>query len=116
MPEGEITPASIIALGASGGLVPCPAALILLLTCISIGRPAFGMLLLLSFSVGLAIVLMATGLAVLFAKNLLPERHRNSESLFLRAMPVFSAAVIVIVGLITTGVSLGWLPAVRFLG
>jgi nickel/cobalt exporter len=116
MPEGEITPASIIALGASGGMVPCPAALILLLTCISIGRPAFGMLLLLAFSVGLAIVLMATGLAVLFAKNLLPERHRNSESWFLRAMPVFSAAVIVIVGLITTGVSLGWLPAVRFLG
>jgi len=107
---------SLIALGASGGLVPCPAALILLLTCISLGRPAFGMMLLLSFSVGLAIVLMATGLVVLYAKHLIPERHRNSQSDLMRIMPVFSAAVITIVGIVMTGVSLGWLPAIRFLG
>jgi len=107
---------SLIALGASGGMVPCPAALILLLTCISLGRTGFGMLLLLSFSVGLAIVLMATGLVVLYAKNLVPERHRNSQSAFMRYMPVLSAAVIVVVGVVMTGVSLGWLPAVKFLG
>lgn len=107
---------SLMALGASGGMVPCPAALILLLTCISLGRPGFGMLLLLSFSVGLAIVLMATGMVVLFAKNLVPERHRNSDSRLMRALPVFSAAVIVVIGVVMTGVSLGWLPSVRFLG
>jgi nickel/cobalt exporter len=116
MPEGDITTGSLLALGVSGGLVPCPAALILLLTCISLGRPAFGMLLLLSFSLGLAIVLIATGLAVLYAKNLVPERHRNSQSAFMRAMPVVSAAVIVVVGIVMTGVSLGWLPRVRFFG
>ena len=116
MPEGDITMASLIGLGASGGLVPCPAALILLLTCISLGRPGFGVLLLLAFSVGLAIVLMSTGLVVLYAKNLLPERHRNSESGFMRAMPVVSAAIIVVVGVVMTSVSLGWLPAMRFLG
>ena len=116
MPEGDITMGSLIALGASGGLVPCPAALFLLLTCISLGRPGFGVLLLLSFSVGLAIVLMATGLVVLYAKHLIPERHRNSESPFMQLMPVISAAVIVVVGVVMTGVSLGWLPAVRFLG
>jgi len=107
---------SLIALGASGGMVPCPAALILLLTCISLGRPGFGMMLLLSFSVGLAIVLMATGLVVLYAKNLVPERHRHSESGFMRAMPVVSAAIILVIGVVMTGVSLGWLPANRFLG
>jgi ABC-type nickel/cobalt efflux system permease component RcnA len=107
---------SLMALGASGGMVPCPAALILLLTCISLGRPGFGILLLLSFSVGLAMVLMATGLVVLFAKNLVPERHRNSESPLMLAMPVLSAAVIVVIGIVMTGVSLGWLPAVRFFG
>lgn len=116
MPEGDITVGSLIALGASGGLVPCPAALILLLTCISLGRPGFGVLLLLAFSIGLAIVLMATGLVVLYAKNFLPERHRSSDSGFMRAMPVVSAAIIVVVGVLMTGVSLGWLPAVRFLG
>lgn len=115
MPD-EITPGSLIALGASGGLVPCPAALILLLTCISLGRPGFGMLLLLSFSLGLALVLMATGMAVLYAKNLVPERHRHAESPLMQMMPVLSAAVIVVVGIVMTGVSLGWLPAMRFLG
>jgi nickel/cobalt transporter (NicO) family protein len=116
MPEGDISFGSLVALGASGGMVPCPAALILLLTCISLGRPAFGILLLLAFSIGLAIVLMVTGLVVLYAKNLVPERHRRPESAFMRVMPVISAAVIVVVGLLMTGVSLGWLPANRFLG
>jgi hypothetical protein len=34
----------------------------------------------------------------------------------MRAMPVISAAVIVVIGIFMTGVSLGWLPAIRFLG
>ena len=97
-------------------MVPCPAALILLLSCISLGRPGFGMLLLLSFSVGLAMVLMATGLMVLFAKRLVPERHRDSDSPLMRVMPVISAAIIVVIGVVMTGVSLDWLPAIRFFG
>ncbi|HSU69619.1 MAG TPA: hypothetical protein VLJ39_22230, partial [Tepidisphaeraceae bacterium] len=46
VPEGEITMGSLIALGASGGLVPCPSALVLLLSAISLGRVGLGMLLL----------------------------------------------------------------------
>ena len=116
MPEGDITMGSLMALGASGGMVPCPAALILLLTAISLGRPGFGMLLLLSFSVGLAIVLMATGMVVLYAKHLIPEKHRNSQSPFMRIMPVLSAGIIVVVGIVMTCVSMGWIRAVRFFG
>ena len=116
MPEGDITTGSLIALGASGGLVPCPAALILLLTAISLGRPGFGVLLLLAFSTGLAIVLMATGMVVLYAKNLLPEKHRHSHSPLMQILPVFSAAVIVVIGLVMTAVSLGWVRPVRFFG
>jgi ABC-type nickel/cobalt efflux system permease component RcnA len=116
MPEGDITTGSLIALGASGGLVPCPAALILLLTAISLGRPGFGVLLLLAFSAGLAIVLMATGMVVLYAKNLLPEKHRHSHSPLMQILPVFSAAVIVVIGLVMTAVSLGWVRPVRFFG
>jgi ABC-type nickel/cobalt efflux system permease component RcnA len=106
---------SLIALGASGGLVPCPSALVLLLSAISIGRVGLGMVLLLAFSLGLAIVLIATGMAVLYAKNLFPERkHRGSA--FFRWMPVISAAVIVVVGVAMTSVSLGWIPTIRFFG
>jgi hypothetical protein len=59
---------------------------------------------------------MATGLVVLYAKHLIPERHRNSNSGFMQALPVISAAVVVVVGLLMTGASLGLVPAVRFLG
>ena len=49
---------SLIALGASGGLVPCPSALVLLLSSVALGRVALGLTLLVAFSAGLAIVLM----------------------------------------------------------
>ena len=114
VPKGDISLGSLIALGASGGLVPCPSALILLLSAISIGRPGLGIILLIAFSLGLAIVLMATGMLVLYAKNLLPQPKRTDNLLF-RYMPVVSAASILAIGLLMTGVSLGWLPATRLL-
>ena len=43
VPEGEVTMGSLIALGASGGLVPCPSALVLLLSSIALGRVALGL-------------------------------------------------------------------------
>jgi nickel/cobalt exporter len=115
VPEGEISVGSLLALGASGGLVPCPSALILLLSAISIGRVGLGMVLLLAFSVGLAIVLMATGMAVLYAKRFLPERTRGDNAFF-RYMPVFSAAAILVIGVVMTSVSLGWIAPSRFFG
>ncbi len=114
VPEGDITLGSLIALGASGGLVPCPSALVLLLTSIAIGRVAFGLVLLTAFSLGLAVVLMAIGCAVLFAKNILPESSRISTHPFFRYVPVASAAFIVCVGLVMTGVSLGWVNSTKF--
>jgi nickel/cobalt exporter len=114
-PEGGIGLGSLIALGASGGLVPCPSALILLLSAISIGRPGLGVILLLAFSLGLAIVLMSTGLLVLYAKNLLPEGKRKDNVVF-RYMPVVSAAAIFVIGVLMTGISLGWIPVRLSLG
>ena len=98
---------SLIALGASGGLVPCPSALVLLLSSVALGRVGLGLLLLIGFSMGLAVVLMAIGLMVLFAKHLLPGSSRVTNSPFFRLLPVASAAIIVCVGLLMTCVSLG---------
>ena len=114
VPEGELSMKSLLALGASGGLVPCPSALVLLLSCISIGRAGFGMLLLLSFSLGLALVLIATGLLVLYAKKFIPERKRDSKNPVFQLLPVISAAVIVVVGAALTGNALGIIPIIRF--
>jgi ABC-type nickel/cobalt efflux system permease component RcnA len=106
----------LIALGASGGLVPCESALILLLGAIALGRVGFGLILLLSFSMGLAIVLMLIGMLVLFARDLLPERTRSSSHPFFRLMSIASPALVIIVGLVMTGVSLGWIHTTWMIG
>ena len=98
----------MIALGASGGLVPCPSALVLLLASISFGHVSAGLILLVAFSLGLAGVLMAIGMMVLYAKSWLPDPAKTSRHPAFRLVPVLSAAVIVCIGLLMTGVSLGW--------
>ena len=106
MPD-EVSLRSLIALGASGGLVPCPSALVLLLSAIALGRVGIGLLLLVAFSLGLAGVLMAIGLVVLYAKHLLPDNRKNAAHPAFRLLPVASAAIIVCIGLIMTAASLG---------
>jgi len=108
MPD-EISWSGLAALGASGGLVPCESALVLLLTAIALRRVGLGLVLLVSFSIGLALVLMAIGVLVIYAKNLLPGGGNASGNPFFRWMPVASAAVVMVLGMIMTGVSLGWI-------
>jgi nickel/cobalt transporter (NicO) family protein len=103
----EISWSGLVALGASGGLVPCESALVLLLTAIALRRVGLGLVLLISFSLGLALVLMAIGVLVIYAKNLLPSGSAGSP--FFRWMPVASAAVVMLLGMVMTGVSLGWI-------
>jgi nickel/cobalt exporter len=111
MPEGDISWRSLVALAVSGGLVPCESALVLLLSAISMGRVGLGLLLLLSFSLGLAGVLMGIGVLVLYAKRLLPARSRIGQGPFMRWAPVASALVVLTLGIVMTSVSLGWLPS-----
>lgn len=103
----EVSLGSLIALGASGGLVPCPSALVVLLSAIALGRVGLGLILLVAFSLGLAGVLMGIGLVVLYAKHLLPDSKQASAHPAFRLIPVFSAAIIVCVGIIMTAASLG---------
>jgi nickel/cobalt transporter (NicO) family protein len=116
VPEGDVTMGSLIALGASGGLVPCPSAMVLLLTAVSLQQTGLGMILLVSFSLGLAAVLTAIGLAVLYAKQLLPDSRSTSNHPAFRYLPVFSAGVVFCVGLVMTGVALGVIKPGRLLG
>jgi high-affinity nickel-transport protein len=85
----------LLALGVSGGIVPCPSALMVLLAAIALHRVGYGLLLIVAFSAGLAAVLTAVGLAFLYARRLL-QRPLNSR--LGRAVPVLSALIIVLVG------------------
>jgi len=107
IPE-KISWSALAVLGASGGLVPCESALVLLLGAIALGRTGFGLILLAAFSFGLAVVLMAIGALVLYAKNLVPVRKAGGSAFF-RWVSVASPAVVTIAGLVTTAVSLGWI-------
>jgi len=89
---------TLVALGVSGGLVPCPAALVLLLSAISLGRLGFGMVLVVAFSVGLAIVLTGIGILMIYAKRLF-ERF-SFETRVPRLLPVASALVISLAGVV----------------
>jgi len=105
----ELSWGGLVALGASGGLVPCESALVLLLGAIALQRVGLGLMLLISFSAGLAVVLMAVGAIVLYARNLLPDRKGSSSNPIFRYAPIASAAIVTIIGVIMTGVSLGWI-------
>ena len=92
-----VTVRSLLALGISGGLVPCPSAMVLLLAAVALNQTAYGMVLVLVFSLGLAGTLTAFGVAFLFARNRLGLMR--GDSTWPRVLPVLSAAVITIVGM-----------------
>ncbi len=102
----EASTGTLLALGVSSGLVPCPSALVLLLTAISLGRPGLGLVLLVAFSFGLAAVLIGIGIAVLRAGEAL---HVHEHTHRFRWVPVASAGVVVVLGLVMTAQALGWL-------
>jgi nickel/cobalt transporter (NicO) family protein len=116
MPEGEVTLGSLITLGVSGGMVPCPTGLVLLLSSIALGRVALGLVLLTAFSAGLASVLIAIGLVIIYAKQWIPESKNVANSPLLRVLPVLSAFVILLVGLLMTAASLGWVKPAGLFG
>ena len=115
MPESRLTLGGLIALGASGGLVPCPSALILLLSAIALGHTALGLGLLAAFSAGLALVLMGIGALVLFARHLLPGKESARSHPLFQLVPVFSSVVVIVLGLLMTLSALGWLQPLRAL-
>jgi nickel/cobalt transporter (NicO) family protein len=92
--------ASLIAVGISGGLLPCPSALVVLLAAISLHRVAFGMLLILAFSAGLALSITGIGLVAVFAKRVF--RRMSFEGRLIRLLPAASALVILAAGLAMT--------------
>lgn len=96
-----VTWRSLLALGVSGGLLPCPSALVVLLSAIALHRVGFGLLLIVAFSIGLASVLVGIGLLLVYARSLL-QRLSVGGGLATRVLPVASAFLIMVAGLVIT--------------
>jgi nickel/cobalt transporter (NicO) family protein len=88
----------LLALGVSGGIVPCPAALVVLLSALSLNRAGFGLFLIVAFSAGLAAVLIGFGLAVVYARRVVAQRLHMEGAFALKWLPLVSSAVITIAG------------------
>jgi nickel/cobalt exporter len=89
----------LLALGVSGGLVPCPSALVLLLAAIALNKTFYGLLMVTAFSVGLAATLIAVGMVFLYAKSRFSRPLRRA-SLLPALLPAASGVFITLVGLV----------------
>jgi ABC-type nickel/cobalt efflux system permease component RcnA len=90
----------IVGIGAAAGLLPCPSALVVLLSAIALHRLAFGLALIVAFSVGLAATITAIGLVAVLARRAFSRARFDGP--VIRALPALSAAAIVVVGLVIT--------------
>ena len=105
--ETEISWRGLLALGLSGGLVPSASALILLLGSIAAGRVAYGLVLVLGFGLGMAVVLAGIGLLIVNARRFI-ERRPSVAGLRRIAAPVqvVTASLVVVLGVVLTSQAL----------
>ena len=96
MPPEQITWRSLLALGVSGGLIPCPSALVVLLGAIALNKIGFGLILVLAFSLGLAATLTAIGMLFIYAGRVF-ERF-PTQGKIIRLLPVLSALFVSVIG------------------
>jgi ABC-type nickel/cobalt efflux system permease component RcnA len=91
---------SLVTLGISGGLVPCPAAIAILLIAVTINRIAFGLSLIVAFSVGLAMILIAIGVLIIQGKSLFERLQWFDQIAY--TVPVLSALIVLGAGAVLT--------------
>ena len=75
---GRPTPGQVIAFGAAGGMIPCPASITVMLLALSVGQVAWGVVAVLCFSLGLAISLVGIGMLVVVGASKLASTGRFS--------------------------------------
>lgn len=93
----------LILLATSGGLLPSPSAVLVLIAAFAAGRAALGLLLVGVFSIGLAVTLTGVGLALVIGGRALERRGKHRGGRFAQWLPVGSAAAITIVGSVIAG-------------
>lgn len=102
----KLTWSGLLALGVSGGLIPCPSALVVMLSAIALQRIGLGLVLIVMFSIGLAGVLVAIGILWVKAADYLENFSKSNGFLsripwkgrVVQFLPAASAAFIILVG------------------
>jgi len=98
--DRHVTTGQIILFGLTGGLIPCPASITVLLLCLQVGKIGLGALLVLCFSLGLALTMVLVGVGAALSVRHVSARWKGFDAFAARA-PYFSGAIIALVGLYT---------------
>lgn len=96
----HVTTGQIVMFGLTGGLIPCPASITVLLLCLQLKKFTLGVTLVLCFSIGLAVTMVAVGAAAAVSVRHASKRWSGFGELARRA-PYFSSVLIIMVGLYT---------------
>ncbi len=99
-----LTSKGIVGVGIAAGLLPCPSALVVLLSAIALHRVGLGLALIVAFSVGLAATITAIGLVAVLAQRAFGRLSLDGP--VVRALPAVSAALILVVGVVITAKAL----------
>jgi nickel/cobalt exporter len=102
--DDGLTSKGILGVGIAAGLLPCPSALVVLLSAIALHRVGLGLLLILAFSVGLAATITGIGLVAVFARRAFGRVSLDGP--LVRTLPAVSAALILVVGIAITAKAL----------
>jgi ABC-type nickel/cobalt efflux system permease component RcnA len=98
--DNDLTSKGILGVGVAAGLLPCPSALVVLLSAIALHRVGLGLALIVAFSVGLAATITGIGLVAVYARRVFGRISLDGP--VVRALPSVSAALILAVGVAIT--------------
>ena len=99
IPPQSVSLTQLFTLGITGGIIPCPAALVVLLSAFALHRIGLGFFLIVAFSVGLAAVLIGFGMLMVYARRFMSHLPMDGP-LTKRWLPIASSAFIAVLGLI----------------
>ena len=97
-----VTWKNLLLFGISAGLLPCPSALVLMLSAIALNRTALGLVMIVFFSAGLAGTLTLVGLLLVYARNRFNRLKMGRANTLVRLLPIVSAALVAILGFAIT--------------
>jgi ABC-type nickel/cobalt efflux system permease component RcnA len=97
-PPADFKLGSLAAMGVSGGLIPCPEALGIMIVAVGLNRILLGLGLIVSFSVGLAAVLIAIGILLVRSRSLV-ERFGGRGGRWSSGLPLGSATIVTVLGI-----------------
>ena len=104
--DQNVTTSQIVIFGLTGGLIPCPGAITVLLLCLQLKAFVLGAALVLCFSIGLALTMVTSGVIAAMSVKHVSKRFSGFGEI-VRKAPYVSGAVILLIGLYL-GIN-GWL-------